>query len=238
MVQRFVLLLLLFNLPLSAFTQEITHLDEESRFDRVMKDIDIFTSSPFFLNDSIAFFYRGKAQKVLIAGSFNDWNIQLLMTKKTNNLWVYYLTLPLTKGIYQYKFVVDDIWIPDPNNTNFILDPSGQKVSVFTLDHNFYPQKHYPLHLKSGKYRFRYEDNHARNVALVGSFNNWNPFANPMTYKGAGVFELDMDLKSGFQIYCFVVDEQWIPDPYNHRQYSDELDNIVNVIHIPKASKF
>lgn len=236
MTRKFFILFCFFLLPISQFVQakSLSYENEKIRFDKSLKNKDIFTTSPFFLNDSIAFFYRGKANKVLLAGDFNDWKIRLLMKQKTNNLWVYYFTKPLSKGNYHYKLIVDDIWMADPNNTNFTLDPAGEKVSFFNLNKEFRPTKNYPLRLRNGKYRFRYENTHARNVALVGTFNNWNPFANPMKYKGAGVFEINMDLKSGFQIYCFVVDEQWVPDPYNHRQYSDELDNIVNVIHIGK----
>jgi 1,4-alpha-glucan branching enzyme len=55
------------------------------------------------------------AKSAFVTGSFNNWNItDHLMTKQADGRWT--ITLPLTPGRYQYKFVVDGEWMTDPAN--------------------------------------------------------------------------------------------------------------------------
>ncbi|MDR3667354.1 MAG: alpha-amylase family glycosyl hydrolase, partial [Ignavibacteriaceae bacterium] len=70
---------------------------------------------------SVTFHYKPQVQNfstVRIAGSFENWSItdpNYLMTfNNTDSL--YYKTVNLAPGIYQYKFVVDGIYYPDPDN--------------------------------------------------------------------------------------------------------------------------
>lgn len=51
---------------------------------------------------------------VALAGSFNDWNDLTIPMRWENGAWT--ARLALEPGQYQYKFVVDGVWIPDPDN--------------------------------------------------------------------------------------------------------------------------
>ncbi|SPD73027.1 hypothetical protein PITCH_A1640037 [uncultured Desulfobacterium sp.] len=42
-------------------------------------------------------------------------------------------TISLLPGAYQYKFVLDDVWIEDQNNTNKIDNPFGGRNSIIEL---------------------------------------------------------------------------------------------------------
>ena len=53
----------------------------------------------------------------------------------------------------------------------------------------------------------------AKEVALVGSFNNWDGRANPMTRRSDGTWNLVLSLPPGFYHYKFVVDGQWRCNP-------------------------
>lgn len=55
------------------------------------------------------------ARCVTLAGSFNDWNELTIPLRWENGAWV--VRVPLEPGTYPYKFVVDGVWIPDPENT-------------------------------------------------------------------------------------------------------------------------
>ena len=67
---------------------------------------------------------------------------------------------------------------------------------------------------KSGnQVTFRYKGS-GTNVYLAGSFNNWSTSANKMT-KSGGVFSTTVTLSPGVYEYKFVVDGEWITDPYN-----------------------
>ncbi len=212
------------------------YLSKEAELQKLTKNMDYWINSPIVMEDSIVFFFKEKASKVYVSGNFNSWKHYLPMEEKETNFWIFAWDKRLSKGVYQYKLIVDEIWINDPNNTNFTIDDSGQEVSYFELKDDFIPYAKYPLWLENGTYLFKYDSTTARDVFLVGDFNNWNPFNLSMTNKGAGEFYIKISLKPGLHTYCFVVDGEWKTDPNNRDQYSDEVGNIVNTIYIKKIS--
>jgi 1,4-alpha-glucan branching enzyme len=54
-----------------------------------------------------------QAQNVFIAGSFNQWNPSSHPLKKDEH-GVWKITLPLTPGRYEYRFMTDGKWENDP----------------------------------------------------------------------------------------------------------------------------
>ncbi|MCX7661856.1 MAG: glycogen-binding domain-containing protein [Candidatus Omnitrophica bacterium] len=76
--------------------------------------------------------YAPEAKKVYIAGSFNNWNPKKLPAKKdTKGNWS--AKVSLQPGTYEYKFVVDDNWIPDPNCARNIPNPFGSLNSILEV---------------------------------------------------------------------------------------------------------
>jgi len=53
----------------------------------------------------------------------------------------------------------------------------------------------------------------ATTVSLVGDFNEWNPWANPMKQMPDGGWLLTVDLKHGHHRYAFLVDGVLTLDP-------------------------
>lgn len=53
----------------------------------------------------------------------------------------------------------------------------------------------------------------AREVCLVGSFNEWHPTTLPMVDMGSGRWEKEIVVGPGVYEYLFVADGRWIPDP-------------------------
>lgn len=145
-------------------------------------------------------------------------------------LWEVRWTNRLVPGTYRYRLLVDDVWVPDPNNQAVMVDATGVEFSYFVLDREFLPNVRYPLWVSNRVYRFHYKDDMAKTVSLVGDFNNWDPYSIPLEYKGAGVFEVEVSLRPGLHVYCFVVDGKWVPDPQNRSQYSDLAKNTVNLL--------
>ena len=73
------------------------------------------------------------AQEVLIAGSFNNWQPHATpMIAQGNGRWVKDMTL--TPGQYEYLFVVDGQWQPDPRATESTPNPYGGRNSVVTVN--------------------------------------------------------------------------------------------------------
>ena len=69
------------------------------------------------------------AKRVLLSGDFNDWSLRATpMNRQADGHWE--TTLALAPGRYQYKFVVDGQWIPDPNAHEQVNNQHGTLNSV------------------------------------------------------------------------------------------------------------
>jgi 1,4-alpha-glucan branching enzyme len=77
--------------------------------------------------------------------------------------------------------------------------------------------------------------NSARNVALVGDFNDWNPDTTPMKHKKDGSFEATVNLESGHEYqFRYLLDSQaWenddSADKYVRSPYGDVENSVVEV---------
>jgi len=206
---------------------------KELKYERFFKESDFWINSPLILDNSILFFYKGKAKKVVLAAEFNNWKPEFAFTfNPTNNIWLLYYDKRLKKGKYKYRLVVDDIWINDPNNTNILIDDAGQKITYFELEEDFIPYAKYPLEIEDGIYIFKYKNEKVKNVNIAGTFNNWNPYSHPMEYIGEGEFIIKIKLNPGLHSYCFIADGEWVADPYNLNQFRDQVGNIVSIIFV------
>src|SRR5260221_4708293 len=69
------------------------------------------------------------ATQVCVAGSFNDWKPETTpLVPKDNGRWVGDLTIK--PGRYEYLFVVDGQWVPDPNAKESVQNPFGGLNSI------------------------------------------------------------------------------------------------------------
>ena len=79
------------------------------------------------------------ATKAFLAGEFNGWSeTDLPMTKQANGDWT--ASVALKPGRYQYKFIVDDKWTPDPKNSEQTDDGFGGFNSVKDVPEAATPQ--------------------------------------------------------------------------------------------------
>ena len=74
-----------------------------------------------------------EARYVKIAGTFNNWNTseESLMERKRDGTWS--KCVHLAPGTYQYRFLIDDEWVADQNNSNQVNNPFGGKNSVIKI---------------------------------------------------------------------------------------------------------
>jgi len=61
----------------------------------------------------------------------------------------------------------------------------------------------------------------ARNVALVGTFNDWDPKRHPMHHSGGGRWNKSLFLPPGEYEYKFWIDGRWQEDPRNAQTVSN-----------------
>jgi hypothetical protein len=163
------------------------------------------TDANGFLNSVIGFgdvhVFRLKAylnsEKVILTGSFNNWDTNELVMEKTPDGWQ--MPLQLAPGNYEYKFIVDGRWMNDPANP--ITTGSGDYVnSCFAFKANYV----FTLN--------KFQD--AKEVKLTGSFNAWNREGYKMLKKD-GKWFFPIYLSPGKYLYKIIVDGEWITDPTN-----------------------
>jgi 1,4-alpha-glucan branching enzyme len=64
-----------------------------------------------------------------------------------------------------------------------------------------------------GKFKFEFSAPEAKEVSLVGNFNQWNSQANPMKKDKKGIWKVTLSLEPGRYEYRFVADGNWENDP-------------------------
>lgn len=72
------------------------------------------------------------ASKVIVTGSFNNWNQKSYRMTKVNGVWEF--PINLKPGKYTYKFIVDDSWMLDPANPNWEDNEYGTGDSVLWIE--------------------------------------------------------------------------------------------------------
>ena len=83
----------------------------------------------------VEFFLPGDpGLRVMLAGSFNDWDPELSVMQYDARRGGYWIVLTLEPGEYEYKFVRDDEWIADDGNPNFAANDFGTLNSVVKVD--------------------------------------------------------------------------------------------------------
>ncbi|MBN2746786.1 MAG: glycogen-binding domain-containing protein [Bacteroidales bacterium] len=173
-------------------------------------------NSVFAIGEPYYFVLKGysAAKNVFLAGSFNNWKGDELSMLKTDSGWVtpYYFA----PGNYEYKYVVDGKWMPDPNNP--LQNGSGDFInSFFTFKPN---------------YTFVLESyTNAKSVIVTGSFNNWIQHGYQMEKTKTG-WKLDLFLPPGKTSYRFIIDGQWIHDPANQNYEKNEFDSYNSILWI------
>ncbi|HNX43115.1 MAG TPA: glycogen-binding domain-containing protein [Bacteroidales bacterium] len=165
----------------------------------VRQDIGGNRNSFLGIGDTVIFSLNGydSAQQVFLAGSFNGWNPGELRMNKVPGGWK--LPYVMGRGYFEYKFIVDGRWMPDPANPH--TTGTGDYInSYFVLEPN------YTFRLK------HFSD--AQNVIVTGSFNGWQTDNYQMT-KQDGYWTFSTYLKPGKYTYKFIVDGTWLLDPDN-----------------------
>lgn len=75
---------------------------------------------------------KSEAKEVYVAGSFNGWiPAKSPLSHAGNGRWVG--NLAIGPGRYEYLFVVDGQWLPDPNAKESVDNPFGGKNSILLV---------------------------------------------------------------------------------------------------------
>lgn len=169
----------------------------------------------FSINDSIVTFYlrnHTDAKKVMLAGSFNNWNETALSMKPVADGWV--ADVPLPPGKHWYKFIVDGHWMIDNDNRLVENDGKGNNNSVYFKPNYIFKSRAFA---------------NARTLYVAGSFNDWNSKEVPLVKTG-DKWSAAVYLADGTYTYRFIADGQWSEDPENNDRFPNELGSYNSVI--------
>lgn len=178
---------------------------------------------PFAIKDlTVTFFLRNnvRAGKVLLAGSFTDWQQRPLRMVKTDSGWI--TSVKLKPGKYWYKFIVDGDWQLDNDNLLRENDGLGNTNSVFFVTNRLFTLNGYT---------------NARKVSVAGSFNGWQA-DKLMMNKTTNGWQLPLYLAEATHTYRFVVNGNWMADPANPDKLPNEFNDYNSVIRIGRPYVF
>lgn len=167
-------------------------------------------------NGNVSFKLKGhkNAKEVILTGSFNQWNEKSIKMVRSGSDWKIRLKMP--PGIYEYKFIVDGHWTEDPENAFKVENQHGTYNSILSVGKE--------VLFSLGGYI------HAKNVALSGSFNNWDHKGLKLKKTESG-WQVFQTLPAGKHFYKFIIDgKQWIIDPTNDLTERDENNNLNSVL--------
>lgn len=72
------------------------------------------------------------AQQVCVTGEFTGWSFEgVVLDRDDGGMWSGVLEIP--PGSYEYRFIVDGVWVKDPNNSESVINEFGQENSVVVL---------------------------------------------------------------------------------------------------------
>lgn len=73
------------------------------------------------------------ARSVYLTGEFTNWSREGVRMNKDEDDGLWKATLLLDAGEYEYRFIVDGVWIKDPNNADSVLNEFGQENSLLIV---------------------------------------------------------------------------------------------------------
>ena len=125
--------------PLTAATQQ--HLEqprvtagETTPEARIQQKIDEFYGVKQ-QGDEVVFACKfEQAKKVLIAGDFNGWSQMGTPLHTNGRPGVWTTKLPLPRGRYRYRLIVDGQWMTDPNNKYVEVNEFGEMNNIVEVD--------------------------------------------------------------------------------------------------------
>ncbi|MEP6646144.1 MAG: hypothetical protein ABJC12_03580 [Saprospiraceae bacterium] len=193
--------------------------NERNFSDDFLKDVYKLDLSVLKCTDkgNVVFSLKGfsEAKEVVLAGTFNGWDEHTTLMQKTVDGWELKADLP--PGRYEYKFIVDGVWMHDPANKEMVRNEHGTFNSILTL---------------STPVTFKLEGfPNAKKVILTGSFIDWNENKIKMTLVN-GVWTDTMNLPGGKHLYKFIVDGEWHTDPANPIEEDDGKGNLNSVVFV------
>jgi hypothetical protein len=186
--------------------------------DIAIKSIDT-TQPPRMVQDELILSFRPPTDRParFVGARFAHESWKILHPYSLNDKGVFVLDYPVPEGLraIRYRVEVDGLWMPDPSNPVADVDATGVAFSVFTLDSEPERTVLNPKPAPGGALTFVFTGRPGRTVSLVGDFNNWDPFMDPLDELSPGSYSITLSVPAGEHWYTFFTDGRRVLDRYN-----------------------
>ncbi len=198
---------------------------------------------PRFLNRQVLLSYMpespGRPVR-LVGASFEHERYGVFHPYERNANGVFLLLLDVPEGLESltYRIAVDGLWTYDPANPQRFADEFGVVFSTFSLE-GLPPRSLVSPEVRpGGEVTFRYRSRPGRFVSLIGEFNRWDPFWEPMPEdpRRPGLYQVTLRLPPGPHYYVFSVDGDRVPDPLNVELAEDSEGFRVSAFRVPSST--
>jgi hypothetical protein len=178
----------------------------------------------------------------LVGASFEHERYGVFRPYVRNANGVFLLLLDVPEGLTSltYRIMVDGLWTYDPANPQRFEDESGVIFSTFSLEGLPPPSLVSPEIRPGGAVTFRYRSRPGRFVSLIGEFNRWDPYWEPMLEdpRQPGLYRVTLRLPPGPHYYVFSVDGDRVPDPLNVEIAENAEGFRVSTFRVPAPTAF
>jgi hypothetical protein len=141
----------------------------------------------------------------------------ILHSYERNEYGVYVFDYPIPEGLREirYRIVVDGAMMSDPTNPVTGEDATGSILSVFTLEKDPVRPILNPRQERDGSVTFVFRGSAGRRVAIVGDFNDWDPYMDFLAETSPGSYSITLRVPPGTHWYYFSSDGRRILDMFN-----------------------
>ena len=144
-----------------------------------------------------------------------------------------YIILKRSIETYSYNLNWNEIPILEDQQFNGIGTEAAGTPKVVDYGFNKFKNKKTVHYVNDSTARFFYYPKSSEtHVTISGNFNDWNPFGSPMIKK-SNVWQLDVKLLPGQNLYKFIVDGEWKEDPLNKLKEDDGHSGFNSIYYHP-----
>ena len=172
---------------------------------------------PHLVGDVLILSFKPDQPVRYVGVRFANESWKILHPCALNEKGVFVLDYPVPEGLREirYRIVEDGLWTTDPSNPNTDVDASGVVFSAYTLESEPVRPVINPKLDPDGGITFVFNGSPGRRVALLGDFNNWDPFMDPLDEAAPGTYSITLRVPPGEHWYYFFSDGRRILDRHN-----------------------
>ena len=166
--------------------------------------------APVTVSDFLIFSQSPSKYTRYIGAAFEHEEYKEIHVFKKNRHNVFFLVYPLSRiprelDSITYRIVTDGLWMTDPEIAAFERDGRGVRLSVLPVAEHSAEGPRVTSAIGDGCVVFYLAAPAGSDTAVIGDFNNWNPFSNRMTETEPGLYTAKVRTSPGIHTYSFVI---------------------------------